>query len=282
VRYLNQQAQLGVEKAQLAVIENDLEAIKQSVPEKSQRPPLTFRNDEHSPLRLAVRRGNVPVVKLLLERKVAVNEYVSTLMPPYVPPGTELSVLSEAIFLGNVEIVRLLIEAGATLEEPQTMLVPTTADATYQGKKVNDLLNSFWLNVLVGDADYQRLAAEKEALFQELLAKKLVHSVEVPEANANCPLAKAIFSGRAGVVAALLEGGADPNVSIGGKTHPLQIAVQTGHPGIVKLLIDAGADVNASDADGRTPLALGFYKGDIADMLRAVGAKEPLGIARDN
>jgi hypothetical protein len=102
VRYLNQHAQLGIEEVQMAVLDNDLEAVKRLVPEKAQRAPLALRNDEHSPLRLAVRRGNVPMVKLLLERKVAVNENVATLIPPSVPPRAKSSVFLDAIRLKSL------------------------------------------------------------------------------------------------------------------------------------------------------------------------------------
>lgn len=274
VRYLNRQAELGIDELQIAVIGNDLEAVKRLVPKRSQRRPLVLLNDEHSPLRLAVRYGHAPMVKLLLERNAAVNEYVPTLATPVRKP----SVLSDAIQAGNAEIVRLLVETGVELEEPRTTLHIPDASATYMGKSVNELLRSIQWRFLSPDEDYQRLAAEKETLLEELLAKGLVTRVDAPQANANCPLAIAIHAGREKVVAVLLEAGADPNVSIGGQTRPLHLAIQTGHPGVVKLLIDAGADANQPAADGTTPLGLGFYKGDIADMLRAAKAKEPPGI----
>jgi ankyrin repeat protein len=278
VRYLNQKSQLGIEELQIAVIENDLEAVKRLVPERSQRPPAVLRRDEHSPLRLAVRRGNVPMVKLLLQRNSAVNEIV----PTFGPPGKKPSILSEAIQSGDAEIVRLLVETGIELEAPETNLI-AVAEATYRGKPVSELLNSFEWRLLSDTEDYQRLAAEKEALLKELLAKGLVQRVEDRQANANCPLAAAIAAGREKVVAVLLEAGANPNVSLGGESRPLHRAVQTGHSGIVKLLIDAGADVNQPDAEGNTPLSLAYYgKGDIADLLRKAGAKEPPGAAGEN
>jgi ankyrin repeat protein len=273
VRYLNGLGEFRITQTQIAVIDNDLKAVKRLVPESPQRPPVARLNDDHSPLRLAVRRGNLPMVKLLLKRKVPVNEVVPTVVEPWRKP----SVLSEAIRLGNAQIVRLLVEAGSPLEEPVTTFVPV-ADATYQGKKVSEVLVLFEWKSVTEVVDYQRLAAEKEALLQDLLAKGLVECVDVPKANANCPLKDAINAGREKVVAVLLDAGANPNVSIGGQTRPLHIAAKRGHPGIVELLINAGADVNQPDAEGKTPLAQGFYHGDIADMLRAAGAKELPGI----
>ena len=45
---------------------------------------------------------------------------------------------------------------------------------------------------------------------------------------------------------------------------------------MVKLFIDLGADVNATDSDGISVLtyAILYGKNDIADLLRAAGAKE--------
>jgi ankyrin repeat protein len=208
------------------------------------------------------------MVKLLLDANTAVNESVLE----FGPPGSIYpTVLGEAIRLGNPEIVRLLAEAGATLEEPDSILRPKPG-ATYEGKTVEEVLKEFWSGFR-GSQDYRRIAAEKESLYKELDAKGLLVREEVRDANAKAPLALAIWAGREKVVAVLLEAGANPNVSVGGKTRPLHLAVQTGHPGIVKLLIKAGADVNQLDAEGKSPLGLGSYKGDIADMLRAAGAK---------
>lgn len=268
VRYINSLAELDVTPLQIAVIANDLKAVESLFPRLSQRPPAAYRSDHHSPLRLAIRKQNVPMVKLLIQQNMPVNESVLTFRPP-----EKISiVLSAAIHEGNAEIVRLLVDAGALLEQRQTYLVPVPG-ATHNGQPVRQLLGDLTMQSLSYTADHKRIASEKKKLLQELRAKGLMKRQDVPDANKNCPLADAIFAGRKSVVAVLLEGGADADVSIGGTTRPLHIAIRTGHPGIVKLLIDAGAEVNRPDSQGRSPLGLAFYKGDIADMLRAAGAK---------
>jgi hypothetical protein len=168
--------------------------------------------------------------------------------------------------------VRLLVDAGARLEQRQTYLAPVPG-ATHNGQPVRQLLTDLALQSHPYTADHKRLASEKKKLLQELRAKGLMKRHDHPDANKDCPLADAIYAGRKSVVAVLLKGGADADISIGGTTRPLHIAIRTGHPGIVKLLIDAGAEVNRPDSQGRSPLSLAFYKGDIADMLRAAGAK---------
>ncbi len=167
-RYLNAYAELDIEELQIAVLEDDLETVKRLLPDRPQRPPTALRNDEHSPLRLAIRRDNVPMVKLLIGRNVSVDDFMSTSRPP----GRNPTVLSEAIQLGNAKIVRLLVKTGVTLDKPGVAIVPK-AQATFQGKPVSQLLGSFWWKSLAADADHKRLAAEKKALLQELLDKGL-------------------------------------------------------------------------------------------------------------
>ncbi|MCA9206283.1 MAG: ankyrin repeat domain-containing protein, partial [Planctomycetales bacterium] len=268
--YLHRRAQLGIDELQLAVIGNDREAVERLVEKKPNRPPLVLLRDVESPLRLAIWRGNVSIVKLLLERNVAVNEVVPTYNEPWRAP----SPLVEAIRQGNAEIVRMLIDAGSRLDDPRTVLVPVDG-AIHKGRPVRELLASYDWKSLAEDADHEQLAKERESLVQELHDKGLLKRVENSHNPVYMPLAEAIYAGRATVVSVLLKAGVNPNISIDGQTRPLHIAIKQGHPGIVKLLIEAGADVNHLDTNGKTPLGLGYYQGDIADMLRAAGARDP-------
>ena len=194
------------------MIESDLEAVKRLVPKQARRSPFHCTSDAHTPLRLAVRRGKVSVVKLLLNQNVPANEYLLMFQP-----GNGLSVFSEAIQQGNTEIVQLLIAADVTIEDDSSAFVPVE-NAIYKGKPVDEILKSYQTRFFAEDVDYKRLAEERKAMLQELLEIGLVEQIRIPEANANCPLAVAIHAGRAKVVAAILEGGANPNILIGGKT----------------------------------------------------------------
>ncbi len=69
------------------------------------------------------------------------------------------------------------------------------------------------------------------------------------------PLHVAGRSGRAAVVAALLEAGADPRALTASGATPLHLAAQAGNAEAVAALLDHGADVNARERTwGQTPL----------------------------
>jgi hypothetical protein len=71
-------------------------------------------------------------------------------------------------------------------------------------------------------------------------------------------------------------GGADPNLPTGDgatKTYVLIDAVSNGEKDIVKMPIDRGAKVNVKDGMGNTPLSRSREYPEIAEMLRAAGAK---------
>ena len=126
---------------------------------------------------------------------------------------------------------------------------------------------------------------------KEMFDAGLIVQERVPEANVNCPLVIAIQGGRAKIVSVLLRANANPNLLLPGRPHnpsnqpdwqtaedrrPLHVAAIKGNPEIVRLLIEKGADVNAITSNTQvTPLmfAVRFQHGDVADILRAAGAK---------
>ncbi len=65
----------------------------------------------------------------------------------------------------------------------------------------------------------------------------------------------AYFSGSPAVIAALLEGGADPNAKFAQGATPLHLAAQhNSDPAVIAALLEGGADPNAKSAQGFTPL----------------------------
>ena len=64
----------------------------------------------------------------------------------------------------------------------------------------------------------------------------------------------AYFSGSPAVIAALLEGGADPNAKFAQGATPLHLAAQhNSDPAVIAALLEGGADPNAKSAQGFTP-----------------------------
>lgn len=231
---------------------------------------LVFTSD--TPLRLAIRAGHTEVVRALVSGGANVNERVV-----HVPPHnfSDEFPLSEAIQLGNAEMVQLLVAGGATLEDPPTR---------YTAKDGKVSLHEFSIK----HSASPKAAVEKK--LKDMFDAGLLVQERDPDANAMCPLVMAISNGRAKIVSILLKAGANPNVLIGGERlrqgvnsdvfnagdrRPLHVAAIKGNPEIVRLLIEKGADVNARTSDGRSPLsyAIGLSHGDVADLLRAAGAR---------
>jgi ankyrin repeat protein len=89
------------------------------------------------------------------------------------------------------------------------------------------------------------------------------------------PLLMASEQGHAGVVGALLRGGADPKAATSAGTTPLMLASAAGKVDAVKALLDAGADANAKESvRGQTALmfASAYDRRDAMKLLIARGA----------
>lgn len=68
------------------------------------------------------------------------------------------------------------------------------------------------------------------------------------------PLMAAVFKGQISLTHALLEAGANPNISDNNKTTPLHFAVIINSEPIIKLLVDYKADKSLKDNRGKTAL----------------------------
>ncbi|MGZ3496886.1 MAG: ankyrin repeat domain-containing protein [Vulcanimicrobiaceae bacterium] len=91
------------------------------------------------------------------------------------------------------------------------------------------------------------------------------------------PLQLASYFGRDGVVALLLERGADPNAVSG---NPMQLcalhsAASGGHAAVAELLIEAGAEIDAQQAGGYTAMDAALQNKDerMLSVLRGFQAR---------
>jgi uncharacterized protein len=84
-----------------------------------------------------------------------------------------------------------------------------------------------------------------------------------------------VIGGHQAIAQTLFDAGADINAG-GGANTPLHGAVQFGQAGMVAWLLEHGADVEALDYNGKTPLELAVAGNHdaIADLLRTHGAME--------
>jgi ankyrin repeat protein len=96
-----------------------------------------------------------------------------------------------------------------------------------------------------------------------LLGRKADPSAVSRNPMANQPLHAAAAAGGAdvGLVAALLDAGADPNARQRGGFRPLHSAAANGDAALVQLLLARGADRSAATDDGRTPLQVARERG---------------------
>jgi ankyrin repeat protein len=257
IRYLSQAAGLSITELQTAAAAGDLATARSLLKNRAQSPFSSIDTTGYSsPLRLAIRRRDEPMVRLLLDEGLPAADPLAQITGARDP----VTPLAEAIEQGQPRIVALLCKAGAPLEESQTTLVPKNP-----AQRSNAAMG--WTS-LSNEARRRRI--------RELVASGEWIEEPNPAANQYCPLGKAIWAGRESVVKVLLDAGADPNVLMGNEQRPLHAAVKSGHPGIVKALISKGADIDSLDSLGRSPLMLALLgHGDIADQLRSAGAKLP-------
>jgi ankyrin repeat protein len=195
----------------------------------------------NEPLNEAAERGDLALVKILLDKGADINAKAAT-VGCRLCPWTALIVAANA---GHVEVVRLLLEKGADIRATDHTGWTALVRATNSGR----------LGVV-------RLLIEKGA------------DVNAEDGlNGNTILMHAASQGHLEVVKLLIEKGADVNAkpSFSNGTA-LDQAAEAGHLEVVKLLLDKGADVNAEDSDALTR-ALYNGHGDVVKLLETHGAE---------
>jgi cytohesin len=201
-------------------------------------PSRVFRPDGASryPLDYAAANGQLEIARLLLAGGAPIVSDRHVIVPPP---------LHRAIERGHAEMVALLLDAGSS---------PNTAVGR-RGEYPN------WRPAL-------HIAVAQRNL--EIVKLLLAHQVDLEARDqfSTTALHDAASAGAAGIVAALIEAGADVNVQqlgyelpcgsgrekIPSLTTPLHLAAAHGNPATIKILVEAGAKIEATTNSWETPL----------------------------
>jgi ankyrin repeat protein len=230
-------------------------------------------------LAVASRAGHTELMKKLREAGADVN----AAHPFFYKKGEgtyTATALSKAAEGGHVDAVKQLLEAGAKPEGEGNRQVLSLSHTEPTHDKIFDLVvragaDGPSKHALVGAACAGRMDIVRKNLERGMDpdATVLVRRASI---NGISPLVCAAENGRADVVDALLDAGADVNKGTGYKRNdtPLLMASENGHTEVVRLLLNAGADVSRSDVDAITALGKAAREGhyQIVKLLLEGGA----------
>jgi ankyrin repeat protein len=198
----------------------------------------------------SILKGDVENVRTLISAGADVNHRFNVLR------SKDLTPLFWAVQFGHADICQLLIDAGA--------LVKVEFKAT--GK------SSTLMHVAAASP------SGNKAVVNLLVANGL--DVNVKRKGLLTPLCLAVLRGTVEALEALIENGADPNVTFTDwivsssiEKTPLHEAVLKDKKEVAELLIKGGANVNALSSTGETPLdmAINNSRTEIANLLREHG-----------
>jgi ankyrin repeat protein len=198
----------------------------------------------------AILAGDVDKVRTMISAGADVNHRFNVLR------SKDLTPLFWAVQFGNPDICQLLIDAGA--------LVKVEIKATGKGSTL--------MHVAAASP------AGNKAVINLLVTNGL--DANVKRKGLMTPLCLAVSRGTVEALEALIENGADVNVtypyaiaSSSIELTPLHEAVLNDKKDKAELLIKGGANVNALSSNGETPLDMAINNGrtEIADLLKERG-----------
>jgi ankyrin repeat domain-containing protein 17 len=220
-------------------------------------------------LTLACYKGNIDVVKLLLECG-ADQEHKTDEMH---------TALMEACMDGHTEVAKLLLDHGAQVNMPaDSFESPLTLAACGGHSELANLLIEHGADLKErNDEGYTPLMEASREGHVEMVTLLLSHDPEekfinaITEETQESALTLACCGGSFEVAKILIEAGADVNL---GASTPLMEASQEGHIELVQLLLQSNALVNQCTTSGETSLSLACENGhtEVAELLINSGA----------
>ena len=211
-----------------AISNNNINEVKRFI-RKNANLNSQIANTKVTPLHLAVQKGNLDIVKILLEAKA----------DPNLASIDGATPLHLAALSGNLGVVEALLKADAK---------PNLA--------MNDGYTPLHLALQKGNLGVVKVLLKAKA------NPNLVMNDNIT------PLHLAIQIGNLDIVKALLEAKANPDLAMNDDITPLRLAVQIGNLDIVEALLEAKADPSLARNDGSTPLHLAAQN-DNLDIVKA-------------
>ncbi|KAK7023666.1 hypothetical protein SK128_011375, partial [Halocaridina rubra] len=257
-----------------AVESGDCEALQQWLEWGAS--PDTKGNLHWSILHHACARGQLNIASLLIEWGADVN----------IEDSNKTTPLHTSCFNGHIRIAALLIDSKANIN-PQDQRGNTPLHSAISGgyPDVVNLLLERGCDTTIANKEGQYFThLVNEFLVNSVQGSKVAQVISLLKGRADpntrdlygyTVLCQAAFKGDVLIADALLEGGADPNLTdeTQGKT-PLHYASAWGHLFVVKALLDKGASVNVQDKVEATPLHEAAREGyeDVMTVLIGRGA----------
>jgi len=260
--------------------------------------------DQRTPLHIAASRGNVEIVKFLLEK----NAYIEA------NDANNQTPLEGAVVNGHDDVCKILRTGGAQPVRPTPEVIDYFMRGVYSGdfalvkRVIENGLNPNQVDYKHRTGLHVAVAEGQTRVVEYLLGKGA--DPNVTDKHGESPLSvsmqdtshtiiqlllnhgarhgnsrgqalvqqahlmEAACHGDVDVVKHLLEGGLDPNMVGQDRRTALHLACAEGHFQVCMLLIDKGADVNAADRWNATPLSDAYQNGhyNLVELLVEHGA----------
>ncbi|KAK0636779.1 ankyrin repeat-containing domain protein [Bombardia bombarda] len=194
----------------------------------------------------AIRRGDIDVVKILVNRGANVNLKHETLNIPI-----QLSAIHE-----DTAILDLLLEHGGDINAVMELTIDMSEAEDIEKGPVTALQTAAWHG--------------HENVVRKLVGLGAKLSIQADNIPFISPLQVAAYRGHLSTVSALIELGSDVNETGGHCGSALQGATQKGHLEVARTLIEAGANANVLNVGchGSPLMAACWYSETEEDMLR--------------